>query len=357
VISSPSKLEPAPPGDIETRAIPQKSAVIRWMGTSAFWVLLVDLALIVLFGLWSEDHVFWTWQNFRALTLGGTETLLLALGLAILLAAGIFDLSVGANLVLASVVGGKVMVSVAGVSAADPTVYHHPLRAILLGLLACLAAGALFGLVNGLIITLLDVNSIIATLGTFGIGTGLALVITNGVDISGVPSPAQSEFALRTVLGVPLPALVAISLAVLLWAVVRYTRWGLRVIALGSSHVSAVRAGLRTNRIVLSLTVVTGLFCGLAGFVDLTRYTSTSMSGHTNDALGAATAVLLGGTLLEGGRISIAGAVFGTAFSLILLSGLVIVGVEAAWQVVAIGTALVVAVGIDRVRYRRQLAA
>jgi ribose transport system permease protein len=343
--------------DAETRAVKQKSLLVRWTSTSAFWVLLIDIVMVVIFGLWSQDHVFWTGENFRALMLGGTEMLLLALGLAILLAAGVFDLSVGANLVLSSVIGAKVMISAAGVQTANPTVYHHPLRAILLGLGTCLLSGAVFGLVNGLIITLLDVNPIIATLGTFGIGSGLALVVTNGVDIAGVPRPAQSDLALRTILGVPLPAGVALILAVLLWATVRYTRWGLHVIALGSSRVSSARAGLRINRVILSLTVVTGLFCGLAGFLDIARYTSTSVSGHANDALGAATAVLLGGTLLEGGRISIAGAVWGAAFSMILQTGLIVVGVESAWQIVAIGAALVVAVAIDRSRAKRRLAA
>jgi ribose transport system permease protein len=319
--------------------------------TNGAWVLVVDIGLIVLFGLLSEDHVFWTVQNFQAIALGCTEFLLLTLGLAMLLGAGIFDLSLGANLVLSSVVGGWVLNQVAGAPALDGSRAHLP-AGIVLGALAALATGVLFGLVNGLIVAYLDVNSLIATLGTLGAGTGVALIITNGGDINGLPPQLQTGFGLRTVWVVPLPALIAAVIAVVLWAVLRYTRYGLRTLAIGSSRAAAVRSGLRVRPHLVSLTMVAGLLAGLAGIVDFSRFDSTTVAGHAQDGLAAFTAAVIGGTVLEGGRVNILGAVWGTVLAVVLGTGLIVIGVAPYYQLIVIGVVLIAAVAIDRFRSR-----
>jgi len=285
--------------------------------------------------------------------LGGTEALLLALGLAMLLGAGIFDLSLGANLVLSSVVGGQVIQQYAGATPDASGNFRNVGTAILLGLVACLVTGTLFGLVNGLIVSYLDVNSLIATLGTLGIGTGIALLITDGGDIGGLPPQLQTSFGLRTIASVPLPAFIAILIALLLWAVLRYTRYGLHTLAIGSARNSAERAGLKVRRHLVSLMMLAGLLAGLAGFVDLARYGSTTVAGHNLDGLAALTAVVIGGTLLEGGRVSIVGAVWGSVLAIVLQNGLVVLGVKTFYQLIAVGVVLIVAVAIDRYRYKR----
>ena len=88
----------------DTRAVAKTPAILRWLGSSGSWVLLLDIALIIVFTILSPKHVFWSLQNLEAMLLAGTVTLLLALGIAMLLGAGAIDLSVAANLVLSSVV-------------------------------------------------------------------------------------------------------------------------------------------------------------------------------------------------------------------------------------------------------------
>jgi ribose transport system permease protein len=270
-----------------------------------------------------------------------------------LMGAGFFDLSLGANLVLSSVVGAKIVKHFAG-DVPDATGNFHSVgKAMILGLIGCLITGAVFGLVNGLIIAYLDVNSLIATLGTLGVGTGVAYVITSGGDIGGLPPTLQSAFGLKAIFGVPLPALIALALAVLFWAILAYTRFGTHTLAIGSLRQAAERAGLRVQPHIVVLAVMAGVLAGLAGFIDIARFGTTTVAGHTQDGLAAVTAVVIGGTLLEGGRVSILGAIWGTVLAIVLADGLVVLGVAAFYQLIAIGGVLIVAVALDRLRYRR----
>jgi ribose transport system permease protein len=331
---------------LAVRAVRQRPWISRWLRTSAAWVLLLDVALVILFGVLSEDHVFLSVENFQAIALGTTESLLLTLGLALLLGAGVFDLSLGANLVLSSVVGASVINTVIEQSAGAIPIP----AAIGLGLLAAIAAGIAFGAVNGLIVAYLDVNSLIATLGTLGAGTGVALLFTNGGDITGLPTEIQTEFGLRNIGAIPLPALIACLVAIGLWALLRYTRFGMRTLAIGSSKTAAIRSGLNVKRHLLWLTMLAGALAGLAGFVDIARYSSTTASGHTQDGLAAITAAVIGGTALAGGRVNILGAVWGAILSVLLATGLIILGVAPFYQLILIGVVLVIAVAIDRIR-------
>ncbi len=339
-----------PDDDADLRTVAPESPVRRWLKTNGAWVLILDLALIALFSLISTDNVFWSTQNFQSLSLAGTEALLLALGLALMLGAGIFDLSIGANLVLCSVVGAKTIQTVSGVTPAADGTFPRVGWAIAAALAACLVTGLLFGLVNGLVIAYLKVNSLIATLGTLGIGTGIGFVITNGGDIGGLPPQLQQHFGLRLFAGVPVPAIMALILAVIFWAVLRYLVFGVTTLAIGSSRTSAARAGINVQRHIVYLTIIGGFCAGLAGFVDIARYGSTTVNGHATDGLAALTAVVIGGTTLEGGRVNILGAVWGTVLAVVLLTGLIITGVAPYYQLLVIGAVLIAAVAVDQFR-------
>jgi ribose transport system permease protein len=337
-----------PPAD--DRALVPATRFTVWLKTRAAWILLLDIALVVLFTITTPHHVYATTANVKNVLLALTEALLLALGLTMMLGAGIFDLSLGANLVLSSVVGAKVML------------LFHPTGgglglAIVAGAAACLVTGLLYGLINGLIIAVAGINSLIATLATLGIGTGIADLLTGGTDLGGLPAQLQTDIGLRTFGVVPLPSVVALAALVVLWAVVRYTRYGLRIQGIGSSRAAAERAGVRVRANLISLTILAGGLAGIAGFIDLTRFGSTSLAGHPNDALNAVTAVVIGGTLLEGGYISVIGTLWGACLAVILETGLVISGVSAFWQLIVVGVVLLVAVALDRITVRRRARA
>jgi ribose transport system permease protein len=338
-----------PMANVDTRAR-QRTLLQRLFSARATWIFLLDLALIAVFTTLSRGGVFLSFLNMKSLLLSGTEMLLLALGLAMLLGAGKFDLSLGANLVLSSVVGAMAMVALTSAGAGSGTV-------ILAGLLACVIAGAAMGAINGVLVARFKINSLIATLGMLGVAGGLSLVLSgNGQDITGFPVALQSQFGLKTFGFMPAPALVALVVALVLWVVIEQTAYGRHTVAMGSSLLAASRVGLRVERHLFGLFILSGVLAGLAGFVDIARYQTTVISGHPNDALQAVAAVVIGGTLMEGGRISIIGTIWGVALAVILQNGLVIIGVSSAYQLMAVGMVLIAAVGLDRISANRREA-
>ncbi|WP_306209215.1 ABC transporter permease [Actinoplanes sp. RD1] len=337
---------------IDTRAVAAQPAWRRLLATRATGILVLDLLLFLLFTVLS-DGLFASLANVQSLLLSMTEALLLAVGLAMMLGAGIFDLSLGANLVLSSVVGATLM-STVGQRSADGTSYENLGVTVAVGVGGCLLTGALFGLVNGFLVAYWRINALIATLGTLGVGTGLAFVVSGGADIAGLPPEVQSGFGLVTLGVIPVPAIVALLIAAAMYFCIRFTRFGSRTVAIGSATSAAERAGIRVPLHLLRLAVLAGLLAGVAGFIDLSHFTSTSLNGHANDALNAVTAAVIGGTLLEGGKVSIPGALWGTGLAVILQGGLVIVGVSSYYQLMAVGIVLIVAVGLDRVSSLRR---
>jgi ribose transport system permease protein len=311
----------------------------------ALWIAVVDLLLVLGFGVFSQNHVFFNNSNFTNMALESSQVVMLAAGSATLLGAAELDISLGANVILSSIVGGRVMVSVAGVSA-DLTTYQHQARGIVAGVAAAIATGTAFGLVNGLIVTRLRVNSFITTLGTLGIGTGLSLVVSGGSNVEGIPFSIQNDFGIKELGGVPLPTLVAAAVVLVLWLLLAFTRFGLHIVAIGSSRAAATRAGIDIDRHVLTLFVIVGFLAGVSGVIDISRFATTNLSGHQTDALAAIAGAVIGGTSLFGGRVSIPGAIFGAFLAVILQTGLVILGLQPFYQLIAIGTVLILAVFI-----------
>jgi ribose transport system permease protein len=315
----------------------------------------IDALLILLFGLLSTNHLFLSLVSFQNIGFNAAQIVLLAVAATFELAAAQIDISLGAILVLSSVVGGEVIQHLGGTSAQiQAGEYPHLARALICGVAACVATGAAFGLANGLIVTRLRINSFIATLGTTGIGAGIAFIITNGADLAYQPTWLQDNLGAKIVLNVPLPALFVGIVVLVLWAVLRFTRFGLHTLAVGSSATSAERAGVRVDRHIVRVYVLAGALCGLASLLDLSRFATTNVAGHTNDALAAVAGAVIGGTSLFGGRASVIGAVFGALLAVILQTGLIAVGLTPFYQQVAVGVVLITAVYADR---RRQRAA
>lgn len=350
--AAPAAKTDAGPAGADPRSRKAQPLWLRVLRTRAAAIFALDAVLFIVFTA-ASGGLFGSLPGVQSLLLSGTEALLLAVGLSLLLGAGIFDLSLGGNLVLSSVVGAVVMTRITGpdpASAASGTVA----TAMVVGGVACIVTGMLFGLVNGLLVAYARINALIATLGTLGVGTGLAYVISGGGDVAGLPTQLQGGFGLATLGSIPVPTIIAIVITGVVFVIVAFTRFGVRTLAIGSSRIAAERTGIRVPSHLLRLTIVAGALAGVAGLVNIAHFGGTSLNGHANDALNAVTAAVIGGTVLEGGKISIPGAIWGTALAVILQGGLVIIGVSAYYQLMAVGVVLIVAVGLDRISYRRR---
>jgi len=254
--------------------------------------------------------------------------------------------------VFSEVIAAKLIVAMAGSATAG---YPHALVAILAGTLVAILVGVAWGTLNGVLVTRLKIPSFIITLGTLGMALGLAQVITAGTDVTGLPPQMITDLGMKQVAGLPLPVWIAAAIAVIAGLVLATTRFGRHTYAVGSNAEAARRSGIDVRRHQITLFVFMGALAGLAGLLDIARYTTTEVSGHSSDNLTAIAAVIIGGASLFGGRGS--GTAIGVMIPAVLNNGLVIINVQPFWQTVAIGAILIVAVGIDDVKRRRQLRA
>jgi fructose transport system permease protein len=258
----------------------------------------------------------------------------------IILTAGI-DLSVGAIMVLSSVVMGRLAVDIG----------LPDYLAIVVGL----GVGALCGLVNGALISLIRMPPFIVTLGTWNIFFSLNLWYSQSETIRAQDIEAAAPllrwfgttidfFGARLTYG----SVFMLLLVALFWYLLNWTAWGRHVHATGDDPDSARLSGIRTSRTLLSVYVVAGAVCALAGWALIGRIGSVSPQAGVTSNLDSITAVVIGGTSLFGGRGSIIGTLIGALIVGVFRNGLALSGVNVLWQEFAVGLLIIVAVAIDQ---------
>ncbi len=293
--------------------------------------LLIVLVILVV-GVQLVTDSFFGWQNIRGILQDSAVIAIVAIPVAMLLIAGYIDLSVGSSLALGGVVASLVMDKAAG----------QPAVAVLLAILA----GAVVGLFNAFIVTVLGLNSFITTLGTLTAVRGVAQLIS--------PTPRNNfgdDFGLLgvgTVAGVPLSVWIAALLLVLAGIFLTYTPTGRHVYALGVNREAAYLSGVRVRALPFWLFILSGAMASFAGTVVIARLNSAP-AGQLGAGfeLVVLTAVLLGGVALTGGEGTIFGVIVGVLFYGALNNSLVLLGVTTFWQAVASGLALVAAIGLS----------
>lgn len=315
-------------------------AAIAWL--SEYWIAGVFALLVILFTATARGFV--SSENWVSTAQYTTEYLLLALGELMVIATAGIDLSVGATLGLSGVM------SALAVSATTSQGTAHPVVGLVAGLFASLATGALVGLFNGMLITRLQVTPFIATLGSLGMVSGITFLLTNGNDVTTVPQSLGTVgnhvyFGIFTV-----PVLATAVVAVLVSLMLSRTRFGLRTYALGSNVEAARRTGINVNRHLLLVYMAAGVLAGMSGFLVLLRFVAGSPIAGTNDELSAIAAVVIGGASLFGGTGTVLGTAIGSLLIATLVSGLILLNVQAYWQTVLTGAIIVVAVAIDQRR-------
>ena len=258
----------------------------------------------------------------------------------IVLTAGI-DLSVGAMMVLSSVVMGKFAVHVG-----------LPLP---IAFASGLLVGMLCGIVNGLLVTKLRLPPFIVTLGTWSIFFALNLWYSGSESIRSQDIAEVAKFLQWT--GTPIVmgqaritygSLLMLGLVGLFWYILNWTSFGRHVYAIGDDPEAAQLAGIRTDGLLLSVYAIAGFICAVAGWALIGRIGSVSpQSGYTAN-LDSITAVVIGGTSLFGGRGSIIGTLIGALIVGVFRNGLALSGVDVLWQEFAVGFLIIVAVSIDQ---------
>lgn len=267
-------------------------------------------------------------------TLGTAQTL-------IIITAGI-DLSVGAIMVLSSIVMGKLAID-----------YGVPVPlAFGSGLLTGLACG----LLNGLLVTLLRLPPFIVTLGTWSIFAALITLVSRSATIR---SQDLDQFApFLKVLGQRIQfgggyflmygSLLMLLVAVLIWYVLSRTAFGRHIYAIGDDPDAARLAGIQVTKTLIGVYALAGLLCAVAGWILIGRVGAVSPLGNQTANLDAITAVVIGGTSLFGGRGAVMGTLFGALIVGVFDSGLALTGVDPLWRQLTVGALIIIAVSIDQ---------
>lgn len=299
---------------------------------SSFGLLLLTLAMVGLFSILSPSS-FGTAETFRSIADQNSVLLLLALAVLLPLAAGEFDLSVGANL-------GVCQILVVALQSRSGMGWPA-------AVLITLAVGATIGLVNSLLVTRVRINSFIATLGTSTILAGISSWISRDEVIFEGISHAFTDLGRNQLAGIPLPFVYAIVVAFFLWLFLEFLPSGRALYATGGNPEAARLSGLRVERLKGASFVACGVVSAFAGTVLAMRSGSASPSLGPEYLLSAYAATFLGATAVSVGRVNVWGTVLAMAFLAVSITGIQIEGAPSWTQPIFYGTALLVAVALS----------
>jgi fructose transport system permease protein len=328
--------QPPPPGDDTSRmtTLQRIQHVLHTRATLGPAIVL--LLSVIIFSIVADNFV--QPSNISLIVQQVMVIGTLAIGQTIIILTAGIDLSVGAIMVLSSMVMAKL--------AADAGVPG------LLALLIGFAVGLVCGLINGLLVTRVKLPPFIVTLGTLNIFFALNLYISQSETVRGRDMPslllwtgnAFEVGGARVTYG----AILMLLLFALMAFVLKWTMWGRHVYATGDDREAARLSGIRTDRVLLSVYVVAGLIYAIGAWILIGRIASASPQAGITYNLDTITAVVIGGTSLFGGRGKVLGTLFGALIVGVFRNGLQLAGIDELWQNFAVGVLVLVAVAIDQ---------
>jgi ribose transport system permease protein len=311
---------------LELRGLFRNQAVSMLVILALLWVILAFLS-----------PYFFTVDNLFEITLQTAVIAIIGAGMTFVILSGGIDLSVGSVFASSAIVGG--------------IVFTHT-QSLTLALLATAGTGGLYGLANGLLITLLRVPPFIGTLGMMGIARGFALIFVNGVPIYNLER--YRFLGQGKVLGViPTPTVITLAVFVLGYLVLTYTRFGRFTYVIGSNVEAARLSGIHVEVVQIGIYVVCGMLTGVASTIEAGRLGIVQPAGGNGYELLAIGAVIIGGASTFGGEGSIVATLIGAIIVTTIRNGLNILGVNAFWQYVVNGLVIIGAVAVDQIRRRR----
>jgi ribose transport system permease protein len=302
------------------------------------------LAAVVIFALLSSR--FLTGQNILNVARQSTYLTIVAMGQMLALLTGGFDLSVGVTLAITSVVGAMAM-------AAAATAWPDAVGlAIALGMLAGFGAGLSVGVFNGVGVALFNVSPFMMTLGAGSIFFGIALFLTGGMPVYGMPQAFGSVFGFGQLFGIPAPVYVTVALILLMYLLLNWTRMGRYLYAIGGNIKASQLSGISTRAYLFGAYVLCSALTAVAGVMLTARLQSGEANIGATTALESIAACVIGGVSLRGGSGRLGNVVLGAIFIGLVQNGMNLARIESYLQTVAIGVLLILAVIADQVRQR-----
>ncbi|MCP4168209.1 MAG: ABC transporter permease [Chloroflexi bacterium] len=295
-------------------------------------MLVIFLVLVVAF-FTTQSEYFLSLNNARNVLLAVSVLSVLAFPSTMLIISGNFDLSVASNAAFCG------MVFAVYTDGGTENLY--------VGILLALIAGIIVGSLNGFLVNIVRVNSLITTLGTLAIFRGVAKILSNGqtIRVQGFRFMGEGQF-----LGIPLPVWIILFVALILAFVMRYIVYGRNLYAIGANLTAARLSGIRNRFTIFATFVLTGFLAGVAGLMLTSQLTAASPIAGLGLELSVVSAVILGGASLYGGRGTIIGTFLGVLILGTVNNGMTLSGLSSFWQEVARGSILIAAVAFDQLR-------
>jgi ribose transport system permease protein len=308
--------------------------VLRFESTS---VLLATIALGAVIGI--LHPAFLSHSQLRDVLQQSVYVAILAAGMSFLIAMREIDLSVGSIFGLTLIIAALFM--------------QGGMNPYLAAAIA-IALGGCMGMVNAILVQVISIPAIVATLATLSMFRGLALALSDGQQVTGLPFGSSFfSFVGGNKLGLPVSVWILVIVAIVLTAVLRLTPFGHRVRAIGSNPEAAAFSGISIARVRIQALVLSGVLAGIAGMLGLAFFASGEPNIGNGFELQAIAAAIIGGTSLAGGRATVLGAIFGAILLTEVSSGLVYFNVPQNWSAFATGAVILAAVALDSIVRRR----
>ncbi len=320
------------------KAIEQKQQ--NWLsiiwGSQTFWVLIAVIVACIYLSFATD--AFATTKNFYNITRNFTFVAIIALGMTLVIITGGIDLSVGSVLCLCSMVLGVVM---------------HAGYSIEVGIAAAIATALVIGAFNGVMIAYVGLPSFVVTLGMLSVARSLAMVASGNTVVFQFGPDHDKLLALgggAWLFGIANPVLYMIALALLTGFVLRWTRFGRYVFAIGGNEQAAILTGVPVRPIKVAVYMISALSAGITGIIQTGWLGAITTNIGAGLELQVIAAAVIGGAALAGGAGTATGAVIGAALIEVIRNSLGLLGINAFWQGTVIGGAILIAVLFDRVR-------
>ncbi|PWJ54399.1 ribose transport system permease protein [Quadrisphaera granulorum] len=313
-------------------AVPRRSLGQRALSGGT----VLALVALVLFFFAMRPDVFLTFTNVRNILYQVSILAIIAVAQTVVMVVGDFDLSVAATSSLSGSVAGALLTAGQSVTVA---------------VLAAVAVGLAIGLVNGLLVAYLNLSAFVATLASMTSIVGAAYLVTQGTTLFNFPA-GFTQLGQGRLLNIPMPVYLAVLIALVAWAVLRFTTIGRSWYAIGGNVEVARLSGISVRRSRLLAFTVAGLVAGIGGILLAARLGSSSAVQGSDNLMFSVAAVFLGMTVIRSGAANLGGTVIGVAIIGVMSNGLNILGVNSYVQQVVTGIIIIAAVTLSSLKTR-----
>lgn len=308
-------------------------------------IIIVLLLLVLITGLTKDN--FFSWNNLSNISVNTAARVIIAFGVSGCLITKGTDLSAGRQVGLAACIAGTLLQNADYSGKFFPNLGDMPVLGVLI---FCILICAIFGLINGIVISYLNVPAFIGTLGMQLMVYGICLVYTNATPLGGYRK-AYTVIATGKFLGIPYMFLIAFVIGLIMWFVYNYTRHGKYMYAIGGNEAAAEVSGVNVKKTKIIIYVTAAALYAVAGFLLGAKAGGASVNMGNGYELEAIAACTIGGVSVNGGIGRISGVVIGVLVFELLKSSMQFLGIQTNYQYIVQGIVIIVAIALDIRKY------